>query len=116
MLASSREWQVGPLRSLGLYILDGHEPVACINTHAWGEFMQVNDRRVALTEWKDVRVSTVFLGLDHSFGMGPPILFETMVFGGPFDQERDRYVTWDEAEAGHAAMVKRVKAALGLAA
>ena len=51
----------------------------------------------------------VFLGLDHSFGSGPPLLFETMVFGGPLDEEMDRYTTWDEAEAGHKAMVKRVQ-------
>lgn len=39
-----------------------------------------------------------------------PLLFETMVFGGPFDQEMARYSTWDEAEAGHKKMVKRIKA------
>lgn len=26
-------------------------------------------------------VSTVFLGLDHNFGFGPPVLWETMLFG-----------------------------------
>ena len=32
----------------------------------------------------NVRVSTIFLGLDHNvFGDRPPELFETMVFGGP---------------------------------
>lgn len=58
-----------------------------------------------------VSVSTVFLGLDHRFGPGAPLTFETMVFGGSLDQEQERYSTWDEAEAGHAAMVERVKAA-----
>jgi len=71
--------------------------------------MQIDDRRVALD--KDVapgaEVSTVFLGLDHAFGDGPPVLFETMVFGGPLDGEQDRYCTWDEAVAGHAAMLAR---------
>jgi len=47
-------------------------------------------------------VSTVFLGLDHSFSdEGPPILFETMIFGGVFSEYQDRYATWDEAEEGH---------------
>lgn len=27
-------------------------------------------------------VSTVWLGLDHSFGHGPPVVFETLIFGG----------------------------------
>lgn len=59
-----------------------------------------------------VMVSTVFLGLDHQYAEdGPPLLFETMVFGGLLDSEQWRYSTWDEAKAGHAAMVERVKAA-----
>jgi len=69
------------------------------------------DRRVAFTDLDDRgRISTVFLGIDHSFGFGEgPLLFETMVFNGPLDGEQDRYSTWDEAEAGHKAMVERVK-------
>ncbi|MCK1670348.1 hypothetical protein [Bradyrhizobium sp. 150] len=50
-------------------------------------------------------VSTVFLGLDHNHGGGEPILFETMVFGGPLDSDSMRYHTYDQAEAGHAATV-----------
>lgn len=54
------------------------------------------------------RISTVFLGLDHSWNGGPPVVFETMVFGGPLDEEQDRYCTRAEAEAGHAMWVARV--------
>lgn len=58
----------------------------------------------------DVIVSTVFLGLDHRRGAdGPPILFETMVFGGALNGEQERYSTWEEAQTGHDAMVARVK-------
>jgi hypothetical protein len=61
-----------------------------------------NDRRVAFTElFLGVQISTVFLALDHSFGEGPPILFETMIFGGSFDQTCWRYATWQEAVEGH---------------
>jgi hypothetical protein len=68
--------------------------------------------RVARTELPDgVSVSTVFLGLDHRFGNnGPPLVFETMVFCGALDGEQVRYSTWAEAEAGHEAMVARVRA------
>jgi hypothetical protein len=59
----------------------------------------------------EVRVSTVFLGIDHAWE-GPPLLFETMVFGGPLDEEMERYSTWEEAERGHAVMARRVLAAL----
>lgn len=56
-----------------------------------------------------VRVSTVFLGLDHSYGDGPPLLFETMVFGGPLDQEQDRCATWEDAEQMHEKLVVRAR-------
>lgn len=65
-------------------------------------------RTVTFTESNGVKVSTVFLGLDHSWGDGPPLLFETMEFGGPRDGDCDRCSTWDEAEAQHAAMCRRV--------
>lgn len=60
-------------------------------------------------ETSKYRVSTVFLGLDHSFegDDSEPILFETLVFDGELDGEMDRYYTWDEAVKGHAKMVKR---------
>lgn len=31
-------------------------------------------------------ISTVFLGLDHAFNETTPILFESMVFGGYYDE------------------------------
>lgn len=38
-------------------------------------------RTVARDQIGAVLVSTVFLGLDHNHNDGPPLLFETMVFG-----------------------------------
>lgn len=40
---------------------------------------------------------------------GPPVLFETLAFrkGGENDEQCERYSTWDDAEAGHAAMIRR---------
>ncbi len=44
----------------------------------------------------------MFVGIDLGFMIeGPPLLFETMIFGGEHDQEQWRYSTWEEAEAGH---------------
>jgi hypothetical protein len=48
---------------------------------------------VEKTEIGNVKISTVFLGLDHSYFAGPPILFETMVFGGEYDEHQQRYTT-----------------------
>ena len=58
-----------------------------------------------------VRVSTVFLGLDHNWTPGQrPLVFETLVFGGPADGMMERYSTWEEAEAGHEVIVALVRA------
>ncbi len=68
----------------------------------YAQWMDDEIRRVALDERDGVRVSTVFLGMDHSFGHGgPPILFETMVFGGEHDEYQERCSTYEEAEAMH---------------
>ena len=40
---------------------------------------------------------------------GPPILWETMVFGGEFTDECRRYSSQEDARRGHAEMVKKVK-------
>lgn len=87
------------------YVLKDRQPVVCEDRMEWAEWMEDGDRRrVALDEVAGRDVSTVFLGLDHSFGVeGPPVLFETMVFkaGTSTDEAMYRYHTWDEAEAGH---------------
>lgn len=68
-------------------------------------------RRVgSTTVWPGWWVSTVLLGMDHSFHGGPPIIFETMVFHPKqSDVEMDRYSTKEEALAGHWAMVRRMR-------
>ena len=95
------------------YILNGHNPVK-VDLMAWAKWFETADRKVARTLLPEgVKVSTVFLGIDHNFGdKGPPILFETMIFGGSLDEEMDRYSTWEEAEAGHKRMVTKAKAAI----
>ncbi len=95
----------------GQYILDGHEPVVCEDILEWARWFEKSSeaRCVADDQVGGAWVSTVFLGLDHSFGPGPPVLFETMVFEGPLDGTEDRYSTWQEAEEGHRRMVALVK-------
>jgi hypothetical protein len=61
--------------------------------------------RIGFTEIGEQKVSTVWLGLDHQFLGGPPLIFETMIFGGPHDRECTRYCTEADAIAGHAATV-----------
>ena len=52
---------------------------------------QIKSTKVAT----DIRVSTVFMGLDRHN------LFETMIFGGHHNGYQDRYYTYDQALAGH---------------
>jgi hypothetical protein len=57
-----------------------------------------------------VEVSTVWLGLNHAFMGGMPLIFETMVFGGKLDGEMNRYASENGARQGHKDMVLRVEA------
>jgi hypothetical protein len=81
------------------------------------------------TLWWGGWVSTVWLGLDHSFRRGPPLIFESMTFKpaltlkaigidgfkivvpalthGYSELDCDRYSTEAEALAGHKRMVRR---------
>jgi hypothetical protein len=70
-----------------------------------------------------IKVSTVWLGLDHNFFGGPPLIFETMVFtlrDEPYVMpsgteywwegvEQYRYSTLVEAEAGHTRILEMVR-------
>jgi hypothetical protein len=70
-------------------------------------------RRVAVTQVGPYMVSTVFLVFDHNFGGGgPPVLYETMVFGGGDDEPQWRYLTREAAAAGHERAVAELREAL----
>lgn len=88
-----------------LYILDdGGNPVVARDLTKWGMWMfdPGAHRNIALDELGDIRVSTVFLGLDHNWSdVGEPLLFETMIFGGQFNEYCERYCTRREALEGH---------------
>lgn len=74
-------------------------------------------RRVDFEQVGDAAISTVFLGIDHSYGEEEaPILWETVVFGGSLAGERNRCGgSREQAEAMHAEMVERVCAVHALA-
>lgn len=91
------------------YILDGKRAVPCDDLMEWGRAFEAADRRVCHDQIGDIRISTVFLGVDHKWGDGPPLLFETMIFGGTHDQYQKRCSTWEQAEAMHAEALKLVK-------
>jgi hypothetical protein len=76
----------------------------------WAQSLK-SDRRVAETTLPNgYWISTVWLGLNHQFGSGPPLIFETMVFQSRDDLDEmdcDRYSTEAEALKGHEEMVAK---------
>jgi hypothetical protein len=81
------------------------EPVSEPDLLTWARWFETADRRVAVYS-----VSTVFLGLDHGFGPGPPVLWETMVFGpGGGGHDERRWHSRAEALAGHEAAVAALR-------
>jgi len=65
------------------------------------------ERRIGKTDLPDGKmVSTVWLGMNHRWGDGPPLIFETMVFG-PDELDCERYSTEAEAADGHRRMVEK---------
>jgi len=103
--------------TLGTYILRNRKPVE-VDEVTWSHWFGAHrdERIVGRWEFGDIVVSTTFLGIDHNlFGEGPPILFETMVFGGPDGGRMWRYATWEEAEKGHmmVCVAERQRARMG---
>lgn len=89
---------------IGYYILDDkRQIVPCNDFSVLSKYMGMSVGRVS---HNGVEVSTVFMAMEHGRDLrGRPILFETMVFGGPRDGLQQRYCTWQEAEAGHESML-----------
>ena len=98
------------------YKLEDKNVVQCKDMMEWAAWYETacltGDRHVALDFIAGIRVSTVFLGIDHNFSMsGRPILFETAVFVGRWGRDVDmfRYCIYEDAEAGHKKIVEEIK-------
>ena len=91
------------------YILDENNCPRSVNIHEYMEWHATIPEEIktgfgftlARDEDDEVTVSTVFLGHDMRYDEGEPILWETMVFGGPDDQEYQRYSSKEDALTGH---------------
>jgi hypothetical protein len=87
-----------------------NNPVRCVDHSEyfnWHKSLPVDGKtgigiQVASTKVSDgVCVSTVFLGSDHGWGDGPPVLWETMIFGGDRNEDCERYCSLKESLDGH---------------
>lgn len=74
-------------------------------------FRWATEQRVGRTEVGEHRVSTVWLmGIDHGYGSGSPVIFETMIFGPTWNNELTRYSTEEAAMRGHLKAVDALRA------
>lgn len=72
----------------------------------------IENRRIEYTEEEEFCVSTVFIGIDHGFGMNEDaLLFETCILRGPenLNQHLFRYATVGDAKQGHYAIVRALR-------
>ena len=85
------------------YILDENNKPVRSTIIQYGEWLEENPERKAVKQEHigDVRISTVFLGLDYAWHSDIPLLWETMIFKGEHDQYMDRYTSYEDALEGH---------------
>jgi len=93
------------------WILDDDLNLIEVDLMTWARWLEEQDKRgeqnrriIRRTTFPDgTMVSTVFLGLNHNYGDGPPLLFETMICGpdGAWQDYQMRYATLESARAGH---------------
>jgi len=92
------------------YLLKDKNIIGTNNIYEWGKmFEDFKSRIIAQDNFREILISTVFLGINHGFDEEKPLLFETMIFGGKNDGYTDRYNTYSEAEEGHKKAVELVR-------
>jgi hypothetical protein len=97
------------------YILDENgEPKPVTDLMEWARWKVANPtaHEIGYDIIGDASVSTVFLGVNHQHGDGPPLVFETMIFGGALDRHGRRYSTLKDARSGHRALCDEVRSRL----
>lgn len=86
-----------------------------ITLEEWGKLRESFDYcRIGHTYvwWRNLRISTIWLGMNHAWDGQEIKIFETMVFKGRNSYDDIacvRYTTEAEAIAGHEAIVRKVR-------
>jgi hypothetical protein len=98
------------------WILDDKGRPKLVDLFTWARWFGTAERIVCQETIGQNTVSTIFLGIDHSFmEEGPPILWETMTFGAKLNNEQMRCAgSKEQAEAMHEEMVRLVCEATGV--
>lgn len=99
-----------------MYVLDENKNIRIETNHRiWNRWFKVfENRRVGMDilnkgKENETLISTVFLGIDHNWYGGEPLLFETMIFGGKHDGYQNRTSSWQDAMSCHEYVLKLVK-------
>ena len=81
----------------GKYIIKDGFAVQCYDLMEWAQWMVTERENFHYTDHvHGIRISTVFLGLDHAFGGDEPVLWETMVF----NDEAEDFMDLDQWRCG----------------
>lgn len=95
---------------MNYYILNGHQPELADDFAVWERKCEDTEGWRVANSWAgDVKISTIFLGIDYNFFDEPPLLFETKIFGGEHDGYHERCSTWEQAVEQHERAVELVK-------
>ena len=84
-----------------------HKPISVLLCGSL--FENVKYQRLCTTSRGTKRISTVWLGLDHSFGDVPPEIFESALIIGEDVTVVSRYCTEIEAVIGHVELVRNLE-------
>ena len=100
---------------MGHYILVENRPVRVYDMMEWLDFFSSGERVLGFSRVNGIRISTIFMGLDNSFGAAPePLVFETMIMGGDNHGYIKRCATYDEAIVLHREIVEFVVKSLSM--
>ena len=97
---------VEPILGSGMIMMTGDNKfifedgeIKKVSLERWAQWFNADDRFIKHDKFDNILVSTVFIGDGSTF-------FESMILGGPFDQEQMRTETLDEALKAHTRLLK----------
>lgn len=95
-----------------VYVLDEELNAIAVDEQQLEEYFRCNGdpvKHIAFNYVGNVLISTLFLSINCQWNPEkPPLVFETMVFGGELDKYQIRYSTYEKAIEGHQAVAKLV--------
>lgn len=69
------------------FILNEDGSVTPVEVREWAKWYENADRSIAKYAFDKYDLSAVFLGINHNYGEGPPLIFEMMIFKkGTYDE------------------------------